>query len=357
MADYTVYYSAISAPTEFTGELPLTSFSWSEILNAPGAISGAFPLDPYPTLATLSPLNQETFLEGGTILWVYRDRVPVWSGLLWSWQASVDADLVSFTGEGWHSYLRRLPFLLQSGTFTATDQAVIANYFVDYAAFNGGVPLVTNGSASHGVARDRTYFWWEAKPVAEIIDQLAAVQNGFDFRYVTRPDRTILFETLYPATGVTTDHVFELGVNCAVVDYSSDGKTLANYVVAFGSGQGSGALFTAALNSAAVGTYPLLTEVRSWPDVTSPTTLQGHADRDLQRHSTPTRLLDLEIFPDTQPAVGSFSVGDRCKVTATRGFLQLDRVDYRITALNVDVDESGTETVRVSLAPLRMFTE
>lgn len=363
MADYTVYWASVKTPTEFLGELPLTSFTYTDTLNSPGSITGTFPLDPYPELddtAAAAILTPETFAEGRTVLWVDRDGVPMWSGLLWSWEASVDQDAVTFTGEGWLSYFRRRR-LNESVTYegAAVDQIDLASGLVSYPQIApGGLVWVIAGNPNSGVTRERTYYWWEAKTFGEMIEELAAVENGFDFRFrprIEEGDRYTWFETIYPATGPATDHVFELGTNCSVTRFTSDGKSLANSFRAFGSGQGAEVTIADAFDSAALDTYPLLEEHGSYPDVIRPTTLAEHATQRLQRLTVPTRLLELDVWPDTEPGLGDYLVGDRVKVTANRGFLQLNKADYRITSRTVTVDESGGETVSVSLAPAAMF--
>lgn len=357
-ADYLVEYASIKTPTIILGALPVSTFAYSDALNAPGAISGTMPLNPYPDSPTL--FTPSSFIEGGTVLYVKRDGVTQWGGILWSWQADLAADTLSFAGEGWHSYMRRR-IITSTLSYAAADQDTIARSLITTPAFDyGGNDLGIHTAANpHGVPRDRTYYWWDGKDYGTTIEELAAVDGGFDFRYVTSTDGAGLyridFVTQYPATGRSTTLVFELGVNVAGLSYTSNAKDLTNYQIGFGSGQGQATLLTTAVTAPSILTYPLLQAVASFPEVIELGTLTTNVRRNLVRSVTPARLIDLEVYAGTVPVLGSYDVGDRCAVTAKRGFVQLDREPYRITAKEIAVDDVGGETVRLSLAPIGMF--
>ena len=267
---------------------------------------------------------------------------------------------LDFHASGWLSYLRRRT-IQNTITYTSTDQDTIARALVDHAqSFGGGdIGIDTTTANPHGVTRDRTYPWWGNVNVGEALENLAGVDDGFDFDFVSAygSGGTIAtkFVTSYPATGRPTNHVFELGTNMEIVSFNESGADVANQSRAFGSGIGTEVITQTRLNSAAVVTYPLLERNTSHPSVVRSATLDAHAQRNITRGSVPVTGLTVHVHPDTVPTVGSYEVGDRVTVTADRGYIQLDKAQYRIVSHELTVDPTGESSV-VELAPLELFT-
>jgi hypothetical protein len=357
MADYEVRWAPFLTPTSYYGQLPVTEFTWSDTLNSPGSITGKIPLNPYPGYT--SPLTSDTFAEGRTVLWVARDGVPVWTGILWGWDVDAGADTFTFTGEGWHSYARKVPL---NGGFDATDQATIADYIISRVNnfTDAATDLITASNPVTGVTRDQYWYWWDPPTCGAALEELASQDHGFDFRYRPVDDGTgvwsVVFEIGYPATGDATGLVFDLEANVASLRETSDGKSLATSMDAFGSGSGQEVLVTTSTSGALFDLgYPGLWSKVSYSDVKETAILQAHLTRDLARVSAPIRQLEMEVFSDTAPTLGEYGVGDLVTVRADRGFLQLDDL-YRITSRTVSVDPGGNETVQLSLSPAAMFT-
>lgn len=396
MADYRLLWASIKAPSVILGELPVETISYSKVLNAPGAIGGRLPLDPYgpsrrtatipiwptthyaPGTATgSSPFVTRTptaieartvardlfgpaaFGSARTVVYIDRDGVILKGGLVWGHQASVNADQLSFSGEGWHSYFRERT-IQTTLTYTSTDQDTIARGLIDHAQSYGGgdIDILTTAN-THGVTRDRGYPWHEAKNVGIALEQLAGVQDGFEFDYVSgynsSGDIETNFVTRYPATGRHTEHVFELGVNCELVEYAEDGKVVRNQHRALGAGYGNEIESRTSFNSPLITTYPLLEGISNHPDVVRPATLTEHAERALQRGSKPAELVTMSVYPGSIPVLGSYELGDRVRVSADRGYIQYDADWFRIVAHQVDVSPGEGETSTIVLAPLELF--
>lgn len=348
MADTRVLWAPIADPDSIQGELPATAVTYTDLLNAPGACTVTFPVDPHPGLALVTA---DTFGEARTVLWVVRDGVPVWSGVVWGWSVSLDSDTITADAEGWLSYVRRR-IIDQTTVYTGVDQAQIANALVTLS----GAPVEVDAGANHGVTRDRTWFWWEGKPIGEALEQLAAVRDGFDFKFTpidTGTGPRVLFETVHPATGRDTDHVLEVGTNCALTLWTGDGKQFATRVRGFGSGQGADAMLWDV--AAQPGPFLQLDATATYSDVTEVNTLIANLDRDLLRVGTPIRLAEVRMWPGTDPGPGVLRVGDLVDFTCRRGFVDLDRARHRVTGTTVAVTPDGGETMSVSLAPSRMF--
>jgi hypothetical protein len=357
MADYRYLYA--DALTDVVhGELPLESAEFTETLNSPGSFQGTMPLRPH-RLGKVSPVNPEHMAPGRTKLYVERDGVILWGGLLWTLEMDVESNGLTLGGEGFLSYFRRR-LIRATKTYAQQDQAYIAADLIDYAQAlsYGNLSIRTDEVTATGVRRDRTYWYYERKNLGEALEQLAAVQDGFDFRFPSRYASGGYIETTfqvgYPATGRRTDHVFELGANVELLGLSVDATEMALQVDATGEGEGDDMLLTSVTDTTLLGAYPLLERVDSFGDVRVRATLEDHARRLLKRGSAPIRIPDLAVHSDTVPTPGAYVVGDVVRVRGSYGLLSLD-ARYRIIEVRVGVNANGSENVRLALAPWEVF--
>jgi len=397
VTEHRILWASIKDPGTIIGELPIETVSWSKWLNAPGAIAGVVPLDPYGAFsrAQTRPLYPTSWYQPGdddgksvylerpvtraearalakslfgpgsfgtarTVLYVERDGVIQKGGILWGNQASVSNDSLTFSGEGWHSYTR-LRTIQQTLIYSGGDQDEIARALIFHMQIYGGGNLgITTSINNHGVTRDRTYPWHDGKFIGEAIEDLTQLENGFDFDYVSSYDSNgeieTAFVTRYPSSGRETEIVFELGTNVSLVDFTEDGKGVVTQQRVFGAGFGQEVKTATASNGAAFASYPLIEGRSTYPDVVRQTTLDDYAAKALARGSEPPTFITLQVFPDQIPRMGSYEVGDRVKVTVDYGYLQLDLAPYRIVGHEVDVSQEGGEVSTVTLSPLALFT-
>lgn len=345
------------------GALPVEAFSFSHVLNGAGSITCRMPLD---STSTDRLTNQVAWpriepgkleVDGSTLLYVLRDNVPLWSGFVWTRDVDPGANALTVSGEGFLSYFRRR-LITSDLAYTASDQAGIAEDLLGWAQGRSGgdVGLNVDGSVSTGVTRDRTYVATDYKPVAEAIEQLAAVSDGFDFRFAPEWNSGTLRTTFfvqYPASGRATEIVLELGTNVNLLNERSDGTNVATTTRATGVGVGRSMRRRMAVDTSQLGTRPLLESIVSFGDISEVDTLQAHADLELIRGSEPLSHVEVELLQGMLPRIGSYLVGDRLRVKGEHGYFSVDDT-YRIVEQVVSVDESG-ETVRLSLAPLGVF--
>lgn len=365
MASWKLLYASLLDPSSVLGELPVEMFSYTETMNGDGSWSTTMPLvttTPARLTGEVSALqlSEADILEGGTIVYFERDGSILWGGIVWSIDASVESNSLTVAGAGIHSYFRHR-FIRVTTTYSAQDQLVIARDIIDdaQAIANGDIGVLTSETATSGVTRNRTYYGYERRNVADTIEQLAAVKNGFDFRYHTfRNAGTITteFRTTYPATGRRTEYVFELGSNIQLLSYRSSGGNLTNTVDAVGAGDGDDLLIETAQDPTGLASRPLLESVVSLPDVSVSNTLIEHAQRAIVRGSVPIKEITVRVFPDELPNLGSYIIGDQVFVKGSYGFVNLGSW-FRITSLGVAVANNGTETVELTLVPLEVFDE
>ena len=335
------------------GELPSSSLSTFDVLNGPGGGSISMPLDTNPAIS----VDELTF-DGATGIFIERDGVIVGGGIPWTYRADIGSNTLTVNFAGWLSYLRRRT-LRATLVYSGVEQTTIATNLIDYAeGVPGGAIGITHAATATGVTRDRTYRWWEHHNVGEQIERLANVNNGFHFRFDTEWQPadtipTIVFRTSYPPLGRLTTHVFDTDVNCALAQVDGDGSGIVNSVLVAGEGEGRGRVTATRVNADAWNTAPLLQRVLSFSTVRSRTHLVAHGDRMIAQGAEVANRIRLDVHPDTPPNFGSYTVGDRVRVVASYGFVDVDDL-FRITKRTLK-SAGGSEWVTIDLAPERLY--
>ncbi|MEM9465299.1 MAG: hypothetical protein AAGA90_07985 [Actinomycetota bacterium] len=337
-------------------ELRVDSVTYVEVLNAPGAVEVVIPFA-QPTLADGTPIvTRENLAPKRTAIWVLRDDALRAASMLWGMPRNFVDRTRTLTTKGWLSYFRHR-FYETDQSLVGVDQLAIARAIIDHAqAVTGGdVGVDTSESTLSGVTRDRTYLAREAKNYGDALEQLAAVQNGFDFRFEpsinpVTGEFQVSLRTEYPAGGRETDHVFHDGVNCVFVDGDEDGENGANSSTATGAGEGVDLLSTTVADLDLLGVEPLLQFVAAYTDVVDATTLTEHANRNLVRRSSNELTITATMIPGTDPVPGSYRTGDLVRAVYTDPFESIDRT-MRIVAIVTDESRISGETITVELGP------
>ncbi|WP_030271182.1 hypothetical protein [Streptomyces sp. NRRL B-24484] len=171
--------------------LPLWDVSFDEFLGKTGTLSAAVRL----TDRQLAARARESLIPGRTALWVERGADLWWGGILWTTHRSSDArgySALQLQAATWDSYLARR-MLYDSQIATGIDQFDIVRDLIDYAAAQPGGDIgIEYDTALSGVTRDRSYSRFDLPIIRDLIDQLAKVENGFEWRITSNRD---------PATG------------------------------------------------------------------------------------------------------------------------------------------------------------
>lgn len=345
MADYRLLLADFPEGT-IIGELPVVDCDFELSLDASGRLGATIPLDVDITSETLAVARTSLFLE--------RDSVILWGGILWRATADVGAGTVALEAEGFHSYFERR-FIRADMTATDDDQLDIARAYLSTAQATGDVNVDAD-TVDSGIIRTRVHAGFERKPVAEAFEQLAAVEDGFDWYYTWSRSSGIMTPKVqfqYPASGRITDLVFELGKNCTGLTYSEDGTGIVNRVDALGAGEGADRLIATASNAPLIGPYPLLEDIVNVSDVLDTGTLYEHARRRLMRGAGPVKTIAVSTVADIEPAFGSYIVGDRVTVRGHEGWLDFNG-RFRIVQLQLRLTEGGEDIV-VTLVDVAVF--
>jgi hypothetical protein len=307
---------------------------------------------------TYNPLGPGDLDAWRTALYVDRDGSIVWAGVVIGVRAEVQSNAITLDAKGFHEYFNRR-FLLTTADYLQVDQTEIAADLINDAQgiAGGDIAIDTSLVAPTGVLRDRLFNDFERKNLGEAINQLAALDDGFDFRYESRWESGSIvtyFITSYPPAGRSTDFTFELGTNVELMNLEIDGTDLANRIDVVGAGEGQSMPIGSAADVQSLTAYPLLQDVLSENDLTDPALLAASARFHLTRAAAPLIIPSLTALGNRTPTFGSYLVGDIVRVKGSYGFIDLNS-EYRITVLDVRVDNLGQESVDITLAPVELF--
>lgn len=342
MASIYTYITADILTGTVIEEVPLRSVKWAKELNGPGSFEGTIDADhPKAVRNVVSP--------GARFIYVLRNGVPVWGGIIWVVRNK--GGVLEIQAQGiWSYFQRRL--IKASVTFTNSDQFTIAQTLLNNAASAPGGDLgVVVPNTTSGVVRTRSYFGVERKQLGEAVEQLAAVENGFDFEVTTSLSGATFTNDVvfyYPRQGRRLSAVWDVSVHVSLDSWEVDASATANSISGLGSGDGDAALVLDVADPSKLAEYPLLEDTASFKDVVEQSTLDAHSRAELTRRSAPTALPELTLLPTAETTVGSFVVGDEVRLRGTRGWSELDGW-YRIVGYNVEVTDEGDEKIRVTI--------
>ena len=353
-------------------ELPLAGLSFASELNGAGECSATLPLPPLTSQANkdLAAVFNDAVTEVRRQLVVERDGVPVWAGMVWASPYADAQPSRTVRAAEWWSYFRRR-IVLTTRVYTQVDQLTIARQLLtDALAVNAlagqdmGFTFDDNLST---VLRDRSYPSLERVNVGEMVEQLAAVIDGFEFAVDVRWSSSGALEkrvrTHYPRRGrpfAQTGLTFEIGRNITDFVWPSDGTRYANVVHGLGAGDQPRALRSSRFAFGEIQPpadgglgVPLVEDVLSRTDISRLTTLSAVTEATLATKARPVVVPEITVRADVSPVFGSYVVGDSCRVRIQQGVSPRfpDGLDVlrRIIAWNVQVADDGSESVVLTL--------
>ncbi|MFE7116659.1 hypothetical protein ACFU99_14720 [Streptomyces sp. NPDC057654] len=167
--------------------LPVQSLALDDWIGKTGSMSATIPV---PN-AILAARVRRAVVPGRTAVWVERGREIWWGGILWtaSTASSTRGFLtVQIQAGTWDSYLAHR-VLLDTQEATQVDQFDLVRGLLDYAQrAPGGDIGIEYGTEVSGVLRDRTYSRYDQPRIRDLIDNLAAVEGGFEWRIASYRD-------------------------------------------------------------------------------------------------------------------------------------------------------------------------
>jgi hypothetical protein len=340
-------------------ELPITGVNFTQQLNTSGTLTGRL---------LLSGINAEDLnvsagtIPGKTAIYVDRNGVLVWGGVLWNRQYNSNSQTLTFQAREFESYFDRRK-ITTTQVFTNTDQLTIANTLMNdaQAAPNGNIGVITTPATS-GILVDRTYYGYELKNVYAAIQDLSKQLDGFDFNIQVaydgggNPTKTLVLS--YPKSGTTysptslSAPVFQFpSGNMIEYEYPEDASIAANTIYALGAGSNEGKLIATATDPTLLAAgFPLLEQEANYSDITDATMLGNLATGQIKATAYPPTTLRVVAPPSQNPQFGTYVIGDECRIIITDNRFPntLDAI-YRLVALSVTPGEDGPERITLTL--------
>ncbi|CAL9528590.1 hypothetical protein [Streptomyces sp. enrichment culture] len=341
--------------------LPVTGVALDDYIGKTGSMRGTVPV-PHRAIADRA---RRALLPGRTGVWVERGREIWWGGILWTLSLASDAR-GSLTAQiqcgGWESYLyRRLLYDTQEAV--QVDQFDLVRGLVDYVQHTPGGDIgITYDTHTSGVLRDRTYLRYDLPAVGDLLDDLAAVEDGFEWRIASYRDgdgrRVKRLQLGHP--------VIRAGVSDIVLDHP--GRVLSYTWPTDATGkanawQSRGASIN---QNQAAESYPLMSQLliadddvtAGWPrldgtsdhtTVEQPATLDAHARADWTAARTPVEIPEVEVLLGDNVSPALLGATIRLRI---RDLWHPDVLDarYRVVGLSITPPERGRpETARLYL--------
>ncbi|MFI2037614.1 hypothetical protein ACH470_23645 [Streptomyces bottropensis] len=341
--------------------LPVQGVALDDFIGKTGRLTGNVPI-PNRQIAERA---RRALQPGRTGVWVERGREIWWGGILWTLNLASNARgylTAQIQCGGWESYLyRRL--LYDTQLAEDIDQFDIVRGLLDYAQSTPGGDIgITYDGEPSGVTRDRDFSRYDLPPIGDLIDQLATVERGFEWRIASyrntngrRVKRLVLGHPII-RTG-TAEIVLDHPGSVLTYAWPHDASALAN------AWQSRGASIN---TNQAADSVPLMSErlvaaddvAAGWPrldgssdytTVEQQTTLDAHARADWTAARRPIQIPEVEVLlgDNITPALLGATVRVRI-----RDLWHPDVLDarYRVVGLSINPPERGRpETARLYL--------
>jgi hypothetical protein len=342
-------------------ELPLSGVSYSSILNNAGALTATIS-------ARHAKATQDVISPWNTAIYVEREGAIVWGGILWraNVQSGTEESTLSLGANEFWSYFQennnRGRYIRDTKSYTDADQLFIARDIINYAQNTGihgptasigvtvGSELTTDGGGIQQL-RTRTYNSWERQVIGKVVEQLAALDNGFEFFIdCDYAGSTInkVFRLYYPIVPDAPGIRFDYPTNVISYTLPIDATKAAKKVDAIGAGEGIDMAIQTVEDTTLL-QYPMREATFSYKDVSQADTLLSHATSDLntvrQPQTIPTLICRVNV-PELTP--GSFRCGANVQVNLQDGWVNIQG-GYRIVQFEVRVDDDGGESMTVRL--------
>lgn len=218
------------------------------------------------------PENQRGLLldaatvPGRTGLYVLRNGVPVWGGIIWKRDWDETTATFRLSCGSWESYAYHI-LQLNNLAYTNTDQFTIARQLLSSNGVDTESGISWPTVALSGFSRKRNMYSYEYKSVGLELEQLAGLEKGFDYtvesyvkidgsfgrRYQFGYPRLGRTASLSPSSNSLT---FDYPGNLAPFQVGEDAEGGATSLFAIGSGEGQ-ALLVAHAGDGTLGTGPV----------------------------------------------------------------------------------------------------
>lgn len=329
------------------GALPFKGVGYSNMLSQNGDFSGRISVN-----ISTKPFNlREVTTPGRTGLYVIRNGLPIWGGIIWKRRYNSSSRSLEIEGATFESYFFKR-FNRVTKRWANTDQLQIAREITQSAAAD---VMITVDNMTSGRRRERSMYAHEFKYIGEELTQLGDLIDGFDWNVIiTRGSGLTLNRRLaffYPERGVGREDTtlsFEYPGSIADSDLSEDADSGANRMWAIGAGDAEEQI--SAFSQDRAGNWPPLDESRSYKSVNQMPTLQAHANSDLVRLKSPVEVAQISVRADIEPFLGTYNPGDWARFVFRDDYYDPQVAMFmRIIGYNVEVGDNGVELIELTV--------
>lgn len=340
-------------------DIDLKSVQFTTVLNAQGSLNANL----YVPDSVKGHLLENATIPGRTGLYVLRNGIPVWGGIIWKRDWDEKTFVYRLTCASWESYAYHCIQRVDK-VYTSTDQNQIARDLITQSSptIQSQTGIEPPVFAASGVNRQRYMYGYEFKSIGLEMEKLSALDNSFDYmvqnyiksdgsfgrRYVLGYPRLGRNASLSDPTSLT----FDYPGNLLPFGLHEDAESGAWNVYSVGAGEGSSMLYSQVKDTEydAAG-WPQLDEVTQYKSVSIQTTLDSHATSDLRGSLPPIAVWDLSLAPDSDVSVSDFSVGDSAVFRInSRRWQNPIRFVGRIAQIQVTPPDPGqVEQVKITL--------
>lgn len=367
------YYAYDAQTLTLLAELPLTSVTWSQRLNAAGNFTATLDMADLRVQA-LGPLVATR--PGRTLLIVDVDGSIQWAGFIWTRQYNSTKRTVSLGGnELWNYWSSRIQAADYSaaphaGFYWASSPApsymIAAQIINDALASPGtglaGLAISVNQAISDPLANyiSPTYPLSSAQDIASIVSLLSASGYGTGFDFAIDPSWSLgqgstpvfTLNLSYPRRGrmtISTGLTLDIQSGTAY-ELDEDSTKQYNSVLGVAGGGGGLQVKQSDPNLITAG-YPLLETRVNFSLVNSASALTGAVADVLALAEWPvvTAAFTVPMFGD--PSLGSFLMGDdmRVIIAADERYPAGLDTSLRVTGLDAAPADSGLSTMKLTL--------
>lgn len=366
MATQYRYLFADLRTNDILAELPLTRVNFTQVLNSSGSFSGTILGSDarelgYDITASTEPAR--------TAIYVDRDGVLIWGGVIWLRTWDSDTQHFTFQAREFMSYFERRR-ITDTYVYEDQDQLFVAQDLIDIAqSVTGGDIGVVVPNNTSGVLVTRVYFDYERKDFAGAIKDLSNQQDGFDVNIDVAYDSLLeprkYLRTDYPQRGITYNAsnpdalVFEFPGNIVTYEWPDDGAQVANTMYGIGPNSNEAKLLATAVSPTdqiAAG-WPLLEDSVSYTDQYDPDLLYQQTLGEVTARQVSVVTPKIVVPAYAEPVLGSYKTGDECLLRITDDRFPNDGSGYglaqvyRIVSISVEPGEDGPERVTLVLTP------
>lgn len=386
MANYR-YLTTNLLTNSVIAELPFTGVTWGQALNQAGNFSGHMMLSDariQNVLGTFSSSNTFTLdyvtTPARTGLYVERDGVIVWGGVIWSRSYDSTSQTMTIGAREFESYLDRRRVNTTTVFAGGTDIFTVVKTLVDSAnaVTYGNVGISTSNVGTSGVTLPNDYpiFDYQRRNLLDVVTEFSRQGSpyGFDFNISCAYDNlynlTRSLNLYSPRKGVSASAsaslpMLEFPTGIIRYSYPEDGATLTNQL--YGMGRGSTDymyIASSSVTSSFSQGYPLLEDVASYTQIPDPTLTDKMTAAEAVTRSLPVVVLTAAWVLTTDnveyvingttfnastyvaPNFGEFNLGDtfRIRITDDRFPNTLDTT-LRLSKFDVSVGDNGSAEI------------